>query len=367
MEYSLLDKASLSDDAQRVLSSGASKMMAARGMAPLANPADLVSVLYQLCQDGEEETKSAAQKSSKGLPKTILAGALADTSLDPRVIDYFIQHADCRAELVNIVALNSASADSTIVVLAKVAKEKSIEIIAQNQERLMRHPAIISAIYTNPKARMSTVDRIVEFAVRQQLKVPGIPAWDEVSRAVLHEGAKEGAKEEPAIAEVQEADDFFLALLPEEGADLTREEPLSEEIEVAIRDMSIPAKLRLAMLGNKSQRNQLIRDPKKMVALAAIKSPGMKEMEVAEHAGNKALCDDVIAYIANKKEWTTNRKIRTALVKNPKCPLPVAMRLLPFLRANELSQMARSRGIPSALAAQARKLSNARRGGRGGK
>jgi len=361
MDYTPLDLAQLSADAQRALSSGASKMMAARGMAPLANPVDLASVLYQLCVEVDDKLQPAAKKSAQGLPKGILTGALADTKISSRVIDYFSRHVDCRLELIDIVILNLSSADDTIARIAVDASEAQIDLIAENQQRILRSPSLIAAIYTNPHARMSTVDRVVELAVRQKLNVPGIPAWDELTRAVL-----QLADEEPATVpdEGDAADQAFLTLIPK-GADGDAEAAKpGEEEEIAIRDMSIPAKIRLAMMGNKFQRAQLIRDPKKMVAMAVIKSPSVKENEAAGYASNTSICEDVIAYIAAKKEWTKMYNIKLALVNNPKCPLPAAMRLLPHLRAKDLGVMARSRSIPSALSAQARKLSNARSGGK---
>ncbi len=358
MQHSPLDAATLSPDAQRALSSGPSKMMAARGMAPLANPVDLVSVLYQLSVVVDAKIQPAAQSSATSLPQNILAGALSNASLDPQVIDYFVTRADCRAELVDIVILNQASADTTIAALAASATEKQIELIAENQQRILRCTDIIAAVYTNPHARMSTVDRIVELAVRHKLKVPGIAAWDEVSRAVLQTVDERPAQGSP---EEKEADEQFLTLVPDEAQHAPKNE---DEAAVLLRDKSISEKIRIATIGNKFERAQLIKDPKKMIALAVIKSPSVKENEAAVYAGNTALAEDVIAYIASRKEWTKLYHIKLALVNNPKCPLPAAMRLLPHLRAKDLAVMARSRSIPSALAAQARKLANARRGGR---
>jgi len=361
MEYKLLDIASLSPEAQRALSSGSAKMMAARGMAPLANPVDLLSVLYQLCVEVNDKIQPAAQKSAQGLPVAILSGGLADARLDSQVIDYFCTHADCRKELLDIVILNGNSADETIAGIAAIANEAQIDLIAENQLRILRSPDLIAAIYTNKRARMSTVDRVVEIAVREGVKVPAIPVWDELVRAVLQIAEEKNENEvTPSEAEVTASDCVFQELLPEGDDDA----PILQETEVALRDMSIPAKIRLAMMGNKFQRGQLIRDPKKLVALAVIKAPSVKENEASQYASNNSLCEDVVAYIAAKKEWTKLYNIKLALVNNPKCPLPAAMRLLPHLRAKDLRAMARSRSIPSALAAQARKLSNARLGGK---
>jgi len=367
MDYSPLDTAVLSAEAQRVLGAGASRMMAARGMAPLANPVDLVSVLYQLCVEAHPKIQPAAQSSAEGLPRAILESALADPGLDPQVIDYFVSHASCRLELVETAILNRNSADQTIADLAAIASEMQVELIAQNEQRILGYSDILAAIYANPHARMSTVDRIVELAVREGITVPGIPAWDEVSRATL-----QLAEEPPVEGQLDAAaeDKIFLSLIPDDDpteVDATIPTALDAEPaelkEIPLREMSIPAKMRIAMVGNKFQRKELIRDPKKLVSMAVIKSPAVKEGEALSYASNNALAEDVIAYIANKKEWTKLYTIKLALIKNPKCPLQSAMRLLPHLRAKDLAVIARSRGIPAALAAQARKLSVARSGG----
>jgi hypothetical protein len=356
MEYTLLEVAELGPEAQRALASPAVKMMAARGMAPLSNPIDLLSVLYQLCNDRDQNIGGSARESAKTLPQNILEGALADARLDPRVIDYFVFKADCKEALVEIVVLNQRTADETIARLASRANQKQVDLIATNEQRILRHPDIIAALYKNTKARMSTVDRVVELAVRHEMKVHGIPAWEEVSRAVLQQQKSEEPKLAPEVM-----DKIFGSAVM--GGD-DDEVPLDQEqAEISIRDMTIPMKIRLAMIGNKFQRSQLIRDPKKMVALAVIKSPSVKEMEAAKYASSNAICEDVIAYIAMRKDWTKIYSIKQSLVSNPKCPLPAAMRLLPHLRAKDIAGVARSRSIPSALTAQAKKLKAARSGG----
>jgi hypothetical protein len=356
MEYGTLDMSTLSAEAQRALGSGPGKMMAARGMAPLSNPVDLLSVLYQLCQDPDAKLATAALSSARTLPKNILASALAASHLDPRVIDFFIHKADCRADLLETVVLNQRTSDETVATLAAIADKKQLDLIAENSQRVLRHPEIISALYVNKNARMSTVDRVVELAVRNNVRAPGIPAWDEISASMLH-AAK---ADEPQMDEAT-MDALFEKAAPE-SVDEDAPTEKAEEQELQLRDMTVPMKIRLAMMGNKFQRAQLIKDPKKIVAMAVIKSPSVKENEAAKYASNNAICEDVIGYIANKKDWTKLYHIKQALVTNPKCPLPSAMRLLPHLRAKDLQALARSRNVPTALAAQARKLSQVRGG-----
>jgi hypothetical protein len=100
----------------------------------------------------------------------------------------------------------------------------------------------------------------------------------------------------------------------------------------------------------------LIRDTVKIVALAAINSPGMTDNEVIKYSANRNLSDDVIRVIAATKEWHKVYQIKVNLVNNPKTPLPVSTRLLPFLHGRDLKNVSRSRAIPSAIVAQAKKL-----------
>jgi hypothetical protein len=230
---------------------------------------------------------------------------------------------------------------------------------------LLRHPEIIAAMYTNKDARMSTVDRAVELAVRNNVRVPGLAAWDEIARAL--QGAPPSTSESDALFAIA-AD----ATIGTDDSALTQgdaEEIMEEQVELApqgtkdlpIGKLSVPAKIRLATLGNALARSELIRDPLKIVAVAAIKAGGVNEIEAARYASNHALADDVIRYIAGKREWTRHYGIKYSLCRNPKTPVTEAMRMLPFLREPHLNTLAKSKGVPSAVVAQARKLLMQRR------
>lgn len=359
LEHTRLDESVMSANVVKVVT-GPMKLMAARGMAPIPNPGDLITALYQLSLDGEAPIREAASKSAKELPDNILSGALGDGGVDPRVLDYFARIVLGRDPLVQVLLLNARTADETVADLARKVSQGLVDVISQNEQRLLRHPAIIGAMYLNNKARMSTVDRAVELAVRNKIKVPGIPAWDEVQAAVL--GKAKRAEPEPPPEAVDQLFANVAGGEIQEVDDKAREE---EEKEIPISEMTIPMKIRLAQLGNKSARAQLIRDPLKLVASAAIKAPGVTELEAAKYASNHSLCDDVIQYIASRRDWTKLYGIKVSLVQNPKCPIPAAIRFMQHLREKDLRMVARSKGVPSAINANAKKLLLARQ--RGGK
>lgn len=378
-----LDPAALGADAQRALGSPATRMLAARGLVPVARPRDLLGLLYQLGFDQDDRLREAALESARKLPDGVLRGGLSDPAIDPRVLDFFswgLAGAPGAAAATDLILRNPATADETVVALAGRAGQTEVDLIAVNEERLLRCPAIVSAMYGNRNARMSTVDRVIELAVRNGVRVAGIAAWDEIckvyshgvvaeagapaadedkdalfERAVrLHAGGASGGQGSEVAEVAAEAAAAAAASGPPPGALEPRE----------IWALPVPMKIRLAMLGNAFDRAILIRDPKKVVAIAAVKSPGITDAEIVKYAGLSTLAEEVIGYIANRREWTKLYSVKLSLVNNPKCPLGMAMRLLPHLREKDVDSLARSKGIPTALAAQARKLVMQRSTGR---
>ena len=108
------------------------------------------------------DTKAAAAMS--GVLAVLTGAQLAGDK--PGVFDAIVQNAAC--------------ADETIATLAERGGAREVDRIAANEQRLLRYPAIISAMYLNKQARMSTVDRVIELAVRNNVRVPGLAAWDEI-------------------------------------------------------------------------------------------------------------------------------------------------------------------------------------------
>lgn len=361
--------AALSPAAAKALAPGPGRMMAARGLVPLPRPAELATVLYQIAAI-DPALAAAATATATGLPDKIVAAVLADPAVPGAVLDWLAPRARSSPALIEALVVAPAVPDDTIVALAGEGDAGVIDLIATNEQRLLRCPEIIGAMYGNPKARMSTVDRAVELAVRSGVRVAGISAWDELARLVTAGGAGVNATDDAAFAQALAG----VATVPDVAADaiaaddavvVTEAEdaaPAVDPAKVPLNKMSVPAKIRLATLGNAFARALLIRDPMKMVAVAAIKSPGVTDLEAAKYAGNQALAADVIAYVASRRDWTRLYGTKKALILNPKTPLTESTKLLLHLRERDLRQIASSKGIPSAVVAQARKLLNARSG-----
>jgi hypothetical protein len=350
------------------------KLMAARGLAPLG-PGDLVTALYQLAHMGDEAVKQAAMKSAVETPPHLLEGALA-APLDARVLDFFARRVWQKPKLIEVVLLNRGTHDETYRHLATLCGERELELIARNEERLLRHPSIIAALYMNPKARMSTVQRALELAVRNQVRVEGIPAFDEAAKAIAESGVLSEAEvaalddefrrvaqtvvDPMAGFQIQAIDEKEKEALEEseaKAAEAAAEIPEADEAKKkALKDLKKGAKIRAATLGNAFTRAILIRDTDKQVAMACIRSPGVTDSEALMYAQNRALDEDVIRYIANNRTWLRLQGVKVALVNNPKCPVGVSMRLLPHLSVRDLKNLSRSKGVASALSTAAKQL-----------
>jgi hypothetical protein len=357
--HTSLDVARLSPAAQRALGPGPGRTMAARGLLPLA-PADQIAVLYQLSLDTESSLAQSARATAAAVPDKLLAGALAQPTTDPRVLDFFAQLIADKPAVFDAIALNPAVADQTIATLASRAGSREIDQIAQNEQRLLRHPEIIAAMYMNRRARMSTIDRVIELAVRNSVRVPGLAAWDEVARALTGAPPASAAGDAmfAAMAATTVRDDSVLTAGDAEQALPEDEAPAgaAQTDEEDERKLSVPMKVRLATLGDAFERGKRIRDPVRMVAMAAIKAPGVTDIEAARYAGNQALAEDVIRYIAANRNWTKMYAVKVSLCRNPKAPISETTRFLPFLRQKDLVNLSKSKSVPSAVAAQARKL-----------
>ena len=116
-----------------------------------------------------------------------------------------------------------------------------------------------------------------------------------------------------------------------------------------IQDMSVAEKMDLARKGSKEERTILLRDSNRLVQVAVIQSPKITDGEVLQAAANRQIDEEVLRIIAGKKEWLKNYQINVALAMNPKTPLALALKLVGSLRARDLEQLTRSKGVPRAL------------------
>jgi hypothetical protein len=373
-----VDVARLPGPAQKILDPAGPpplKAMAAKGVVPGLKPGDVLAVLFVLAQ-GTDANADTARKTLENLPGPVLNGALSQQDIQPAALDAIAPTYAKNPEIAERILNHPAIHYSTVATLAKYAIEPICELIATNEERMLAFPEIIENLYLNKECRMSTADRILELAVRNDLELK-IPAFAQAKIAIQGELIIE-ATEEPSFDDVQfgEAKQKAEGLRLADGEDTHQlDETTGQEVPVEKarplhalwNDMRPPAKIRLLTIGTiktydrqgnlideqrydpKALRALGVRDANPLVALAALETPGVNEGEIERIARMRNVCEDVLRAIAMKPDWTRHYAVKKSLVMNPRTPFGQAAKFVLHMYEVDLKAIAKSREVSGAV------------------
>lgn len=341
------------------------RIAVASGTVPMPSEALLSAVCY-LMSDPVSEIAEKARQTLSGLQENILEG-VARESNSPAVLNEIARACVHIPAVVARVLVNSSTHDETFHHLARHGKGGMLEIIAHNQVRIVRYPVIAEALYFNPNVKMATVSMVLETCVRLKVDISHIPGYEEIVQSVLGlVGRGVGAEAMEAVEDTEDPDagpglddDDFQSLLAavqsDDSGDARGQLNWSQ-----IKNLSLAQKVRLAILGNLGARSVLIRDSKKVVCMAVMKSPRLTEKEVISFSKNKSLGEQIIAYIARRKEWVKKYEVRKSLTYNPKTPTNLALRFVSTLTDRDLKALKKNKEIPSYIMQAAARLSQMR-------
>ena len=135
-----------------------------------------------------------------------------------------------------------------------------------------------------------------------------------------------------------------------------RKAPPPENLYAQILRMPMAGKIKLALRGNRDARLILIRNTNKLLRRFVLLNPRIGEDEVIAVTRNKSADDELLRMIAERREWMRNYQVRLGLATNPKARLPVALRQVGTLEERDLRIIAKSKNVPAAVSAQARRL-----------
>ena len=133
--------------------------MAARGALPL-EPLELATVLLVLANDPDAQVKDTARKSLEEMPDPLLSTVLCGPA-HPALLSLMAQIHKSHESRCESIALNPATDDATIAWLATLPHTRVVDIISQNQERMMRHEEIVDALGANPLTGRAVIERIL--------------------------------------------------------------------------------------------------------------------------------------------------------------------------------------------------------------
>jgi hypothetical protein len=352
-----LDK--LGAPVQKVLSEGAPlpvQMMASKGIIPGAKPHEIVIAIAVLAGRDDEKLRDSARSTLAKLPPPILTGALS-ADLPGSVILQLARPYAAAHEVIEQLLRMPRITGEALELLATAADERAGELIATNEELMLKHPVVIEKLYMNKRVRMSTADRLIELCVRNNIEL-SISAFKEAAMAIKNELIAEPSEEptfdDVLFRETQEAAER-LALgdnedtheVDDEGQEKVK--PKVVPLYARMADMTVSQKIRCATLGSAAERLLCVRDSNRLVAAAAAKSPLLKEPEAVQISSSRVVSEDVLRLIAMNKDFTRNYQIKLNLVSNPRTPFSFASRLVPMLRESELKMLSKSKNVTGAI------------------
>ncbi|MFO0596216.1 MAG: hypothetical protein U0228_12955 [Myxococcaceae bacterium] len=333
------------------------RMMAAKALVPLS-PADMLSVLFMLSYDPDEKVRETVAKTASTLPDRIAASGFRDEEVHPPALGFFLRQYGNHDAYAEMLILNGNTPDDAVAAVAENCSKRTAEIIGQNQLRLLRSDSIIRALAKNPEAAGALIDGVCDFAVRSGMTLDDVPQMIEArvrlfgAQAAVTPPPAQGPTADAVMAEFSMPD--AQPGQTEEGAP-----PMDEGVKLSlskrIMSMNVSEKIKLATKGNKEARGILIRDSNKLVSVAVIRSPRITDGEVLAQAQNKVANEEVLRVIYSNREWLRKYAIKLALVKNPKVPQGVSMRLLNSLHEHDVKSLAKDKNVPGTVQMLAKK------------
>lgn len=380
------------------------RLAAARGILPLSQ-LELLEILSVLVDDPDEEISITAKSTlNEQVKDPDIIDSLKAPDISEKILAYVAKLNDVPASIQEAVITNPKTPDEAIIEFVRNTTNGSLlELIAINQQRLIRYPALIEAIIENPNRTAEAERRARETKreffekergaqqIANELRAQGKTAaaeFIEQAEFIKNLSASELSLEDAfSIAQHveipdAETDDSWLSLeLIEEVYEETSEqrqaainkimselgsEPdgtTAEKIALIVRimKMNVKDRIKLAMKGDREIRGILIRDPNRVVAQAVIQNPRITEQEVEKIAAMRTVPEEILRQIASNRHWAKLYPIIHNLVRNPRTPIAISMNLLPRLHVKDLEALGKNRNIPDAIRTQAFRLSKTRR------
>ena len=379
------------------------QIAAARGILPLPQ-ADLLEVLVNLAGSDDAELASTAETTLTNQETAALPHIVESTEVAPSILAYFADRENFPAEIHQAIISNPKTPDTAIIKFArKTSNGELLELIALNQQRLIRVPAIIDAIIANPY-RTAEAERRAQETKREFFeKERGAQQIANELRARGQEAAAEFIEQsetasspnfnfEDAVLLAKhieipdlETDDSWLSLeyieeFYEESEEQRQaivskiigelkaedDELTAERISMISRilRMTMKDRVKLAQKGDREARNILIRDPNRVVAQAVIQNPRITEQEVEKIAAMRTVPEDVLRQIAISRKWSRVYPIMHNLARNPRMPIGNVMSILVRLQLRDLESIVKNRNVSEAVRKQALRLATQRKGGK---
>ena len=130
------------------------------------------------------------------------------------------------------------------------------------------------------------------------------------------------------------------------GADTDRSH---ETLLQRIARMTVPQKVRRALVGSQEERFVLIRDSNRVVVRSVIQSPKLSDSEIESFATMRNVQEEVLRIISKNRAFMKNPVVIRALVFNPRSPVDVSLPLIKLLKDRDLKLLTIDKNVPDTV------------------
>jgi hypothetical protein len=357
-----------------------------------------LEILASLASGADDELRTNALASLRSQDHTSLEQTLVSDGIAPSVLSFYAGEFDLPATVHEAILSNPITPAASIAKFARSAPNGALlELIAANQQLLIRNPSIIDAIIANPNRTVEAERKATEIKreffekergaeqIANELRARGQEAAAEFFETSESDLSADDAMFLAAHIEVSdsETDDSWLALewIEElyEESDAERQANAAKilgELKIEGQDvgaerlsmlnriikMTVKDRVRLAMKGDREARNILIRDANRLVSTAVVQNPRITEQEVESIAAMRSLSEDILRSIASNRQWSRSYPVMHNLARNPRTPMANVMTILTRLQLRDLAALSKNRNVSDAVRRQALRLHSARTG-----
>jgi hypothetical protein len=136
---------------------------------------------------------------------------------------------------------------------------------------------------------------------------------------------------------------------------------VDREILRRLPDMALAERVDLALCAGRGVIAILRLDPEPRVIEALLSNRLLIESDVVMAASNPRAVAGALQAIGSHPKWVARREVRSALVRNPRTPLPVSLGLVSGLPLADLLLVVESRALPALLRECAARVIESRR------
>ena len=291
---------------------------------------EYLEVLVFLLQ--KEDLKVKARELLTTISESVKSQYAEKKEANHRVVFYILYEAlsQGNARLIPPIIFNQAFPVDFLLKIAGEGTTAMLEMILENQIKLIAYPEIMECMEKNPRASSFIKVKIRElrdFYLKEEkaAEIPQQAVIETIQQAVEKEvEASEERAEEPSLEEFKEK---VLTILQR------------------INQLTVPERIKLALTGNRTERMILVKDSNKLVASAVLESPKITEDELIMMLRDRSIAQEIIAKIAGNREWSKNYTMMLELVQNPKTPLKKSLSLVKNLHLRDLKAIVHDKNV----------------------